>query len=223
MKLELRELRIPLADFGLELDLEITKPRTALFGPSGAGKTSLLETIAGFRAVESGRICFGKTIFADAARGISMPVRERHVGYLPQDDSLFPHFSVRRNLRYGWRADAEGSRPAFNHVIDFLGIGGLLARDVGSLSRGEKQRVALGRALLAGPRLLLLDEPLTALDEKLKAQALPHLRALHDEFGVPMIYVTHDRAEALALCDEVLLLERGRITARGAPAELLTR
>ena len=150
-----------------------------------------------------------------------MPVRLRKIGYLPQDDSLFPHFDVRRNLLYGRPPASRDPAFAFEHVTRFLQIEGLLHRDVRQLSRGERQRVAIGRALLSEPRLLLLDEPLTGLDRNLREAILGQLKVLPNEFDLPMLYVTHDRAEAIELCDEVLLLERGKIVARGTPDDLL--
>ena len=136
-------------------------------------------------------------------------------------DSLFPHLSVQRNLLYGSNRKPQDQTLHFQHVIDFLEIGHLLDRYVHSLSRGENQRVVIARALLSAPQLLLLDEPLTSLDAKLKNAILQQLQALHREFGIPVLFVTHDPVEAIAICEEVLLLQAGRITARGNPAELL--
>jgi molybdate transport system ATP-binding protein len=219
MKLELRNVRLKLSEFVLTIDAEITATRTAIFGPSGAGKTSLLELIAGLREARCDSIRFNETTFDDSAR--ALPVRLRKIGYVPQDDSLFPHFDVRRNLLYG--RPRESRNPAFSleHVTRFLEIDSLFARDVRQLSRGERQRVAIGRALLSKPQLLLLDEPLTGLDGKLREIILERLKKLPNEFELPMLYVTHDRDEARELCEEVLLLERGKITARGDPAKLL--
>lgn len=218
MKLELRNVRLPLSGFDLEVDLEITAARTGIFGPSGAGKTSLLETIAGLREASCDTIQFNETTFADATR--TVPVRLRRIGYVPQDDSLFPHLDVRRNLLYG-RPEARDPAFSLEHVTQFLEIEPLLARDVRQLSRGERQRVTIGRALLSEPRLLLLDEPLTGLDRKLRETILEQLKKLPNEFDLPMLYVTHDRTEAIELCDEVLLIDRGKIVGRGGPAELL--
>jgi molybdate transport system ATP-binding protein len=216
MKLELRQVRLPLSEFVLEADVEITSDRTAIFGPSGAGKTSLLEVIAGLRKADCELIRFNEVTFADSKS--CLPVRERHVGYVPQDDLLFPHFDVRRNLLYG--RPRETHNPAFSleHVTQFLQIESLLPRDVRELSRGERQRVTIGRALLSQPRLLLLDEPLTGLDGKLREAILEQLKVLPNEFNLPMLYVTHDRGEAVDWCDDALLIERGRIVTRGLPA-----
>jgi len=219
MKLELGNVRLPLSEFVLEVDAEITSARACIFGPSGAGKTSLLEVIAGLRDVRCDSIRFNGTTFDGSTQ--RLPVRRRKIGYVPQDDSLFPHFDVQRNLLYG--RPPESRNPAFSleHVTRFLEIESLLGRDVRQLSRGERQRVTIGRALLSEPRLLLLDEPLTGLDRKLREAILEQLKKLPNEFDLPILSVTHDRAEAIALCDEVLLIERGRIIARGKPAELL--
>ena len=219
MKLELRKVRLHLSEFVLEVDAELTSARTAIFGPSGAGKTSLLEIIAGLRDARCELVRFNDVTFADASSSLS--VRRRRIGYVPQDDSLFPHFDVHRNLLYGRPPDSHDPAFSLEHVTQFLQINSLLRRDVRELSRGERQRVTIGRALLSEPRLLLLDEPLTGLDGKLREAILEQLKVLPNEFNLPMLYVTHDRAEAIELCDEVLLIERGRIMARGTPAELL--
>jgi molybdate transport system ATP-binding protein len=219
MKLELRNVRLQLSEFVLEVNASITSARTAIFGPSGAGKTSLLEIIAGLRESRCDLIRFNEFTFADASS--ALPVRQRKIGYVPQDDSLFPHFDVRRNLFYGRPPASCDPAFALEHVTRFLQIEGLLDRDVRQLSRGERQRVALGRALLSEPRLLLLDEPLTGLDRNLRAAILEQLKVLPDEFNLPMLYVTHDRPEAIELCDEVLLIERGQLMARGRPEDLL--
>jgi molybdate transport system ATP-binding protein len=221
LKLELRQVRLPLSGFVLEVDAELTAERTGIFGPSGAGKTSLLETIAGLRESSCELIQFNDTTFARVNE--VMPVRRRRIGYVPQDDSLFPHLDVRQNLLYGRPPGARNPAFSLEHVTQFLAIATLLARDVRALSRGERQRVTIGRALLSEPRLLLLDEPLTGLDRELRETILEQLKNLPNEFSLPMLYVTHDRAEAIELCDEVLLLERGKIVGRGKPAEVLTR
>ncbi len=219
MKLGIRQLTLRLQQFTLGVDVDLQHDRTAIFGPSGAGKTSLLETIAGLRKPESGKISFNGQLFDDS--NYSLPVRLRRLGYVPQYDSLFPHLSVQRNLLYGSDGKSKDGMLEFHHIIDFLEIGHLLHRHVRSLSRGENQRVVIARALLSAPQLLLLDEPLTSLDAKLKNTILQQLQALHREFGIPMLFVTHDAAEAIAICEDVLLLEAGRITGRGEPAKLL--
>jgi molybdate transport system ATP-binding protein len=221
MNLAIRQLSLPLQRFTLEVDIDIKNARTAIFGPSGAGKTSLLETIAGLRKPQSATISFNGQVFEETAQNYSMPVRLRKLGYVPQYDSLFPHLSVQHNLVYGSNDNRKGHRLSFQHVTDFLDIGHLLDRAVRSLSRGENQRVVIARALLSTPQLLLLDEPLTSLDTKLKTAIMQQLQALDREFGVPLLHVTHDPAEAIETCEEVLLLESGKVVARGDPRKLL--
>jgi molybdate transport system ATP-binding protein len=221
MKLALRQVRLPLASFVLELDVEIAAPVTALYGPSGAGKTSVLDLVAGLRRPVSARVELNGRVLTDTVRGIRVPPRGRRIGYVPQDGALFPHLSVRRNLLYGYPGEAA-ARPllTLEHVTAVLEIEPLLERSTGNLSGGEKQRVALARALLASPELLLVDEPLAGLDAPLKERILDYLLKVRDELGVPMLYVTHSADEVFAICDEVLLLDRGRINGRGAPSDL---
>ena len=212
MKLLLKNIRVPLADFVLESDVEITSRVTALLGPSGAGKTTLLDLIAGLRSAESAFIQFDDRVLTDTVERVFVPPRERRIGYVPQDLALFPHLSVRDNLRYGHDARAVGNPQfTFERVVEVLEVGPLLERSVTQISGGERQRVALARALLASPRLLLLDEPLASLDHPLKARIFPFLRRVRDEFGLPMLYVTHDPDEVRELCENVLRMERGRI------------
>ncbi len=220
MRLLLRQVSLPLADFLVEVDLVIQSQVTAVFGPSGAGKTSLLDLIAGLRRPRSAFIQLDDRVLTDTANGVEVPTRLRGIGYVPQDLALFPHLSVRQNLLYGYKAAPDPhSLFGYEHVIEVLEIQSLVRRGVNDLSGGEKQRVALARALLASPRLLLLDEPLASLDLKLKARILPYLRRARDEFRVPMLYVTHSHEEVVALCDEVLVVERGQVAKRGKPAE----
>ena len=215
MNLLLQNISLPLADFTLEIDAQLQCQVTGIFGPSGAGKTSLLDLIAGLRRASSARIALDDCVLTDMAAGVVMPPRLRGIGYVPQDLALFPHLSVRQNLLYGHRNGREtGPLFSFEHVTEVLQIQPLLARGVRDLSGGERQRVALARALLASPRLLLLDEPLASLDADLKARIIPFLCRVRDEFQLPMLYVTHDEQEVLALCDEVLEIRRGRMTGR---------
>lgn len=213
MNLLLKNIFLPLAEFPLEIDLEICQQVTAVFGPSGAGKTSLLDLIAGLRQPRSAHIQLGEHVLTDTTTRTNIPTRHRHIGYVPQDLALFPHLSVQQNLLYG-RNGASDSLFDYEHVTNVLEIGSLAQRRVTNLSGGEKQRVALARALLTSPRILLLDEPLASLDTVLKSKILPFLARIRDEFHVPMIYVTHDWAELQALCSEVLVMERGRIVQR---------
>ncbi len=220
----------PLGPRVIELDFELTQGTfslqvraalagraAALFGPSGSGKTTILDAIAGLRRPLRGVIRVDDHVLYSSARHIDLPVRDRHVGYVPQDVALFPHMNVRRNLLYGRH---PGSSPELGHVTGMLEIDSLLERRVNQLSGGERQRVALGRALMSGPSLLLLDEPLAAVDVPLRRRILPYLTRVRDELRVPIVYVSHDREEVEQLADEVLLIEAGRVVAAGPPASV---
>jgi molybdate transport system ATP-binding protein len=212
MKLSLADITVGLPEFTLQVSSEISARVTGLIGPSGAGKTTLLDVIAGIRKSDNGRIKLDETVLLDRAHNISVPARDRHIGYVPQDLSLFPHLSVQNNLLYGHKPETDANQLfSFAHVAEVLGIGNLVERSVAQLSGGEKQRVALARALLSSPRLLLLDEPLSSLDAKLKAQIVDYLKCVRDEFSVPMIFVSHSADEISALCEKVITLENGRI------------
>ncbi len=221
MSVELSGLRLPLAHFTLAADTTLSARVTAIFGASGAGKTSLLELIAGLRRPAAGAVRIDGVALTDTAAHAFVPAERRAIGYVPQESALFPHLSVRKNLLYGFAEKRE--RPVgltFAHVTDVLEISALADRAIDTLSGGERQRVALGRALLSAPRLLLLDEPLGGLDAPLRERLLPYLARVRDEFAIPMLYVTHSPDEVVALCDDVLVLAAGRVTARGRPAEL---
>lgn len=222
MSLLLKDISLPLADFTLELSVEIRSPITALFGPSGSGKTSLLDLVAGLRRARSAFIQLDDEVLTDTGKGLLVPARRRGIGYVPQDLALFPHLSVRQNLLYGHRPDGN-NRLTFDHVVERLEIGDLTHRGVTQLSGGEKQRVALARALLTSPRLLLLDEPLANLDMQLKRKILPYLARVRDEFRIPVIYVTHDRFETLSLADEMIVLVNGRMAQAGPVHEVFSR
>jgi molybdate transport system ATP-binding protein len=215
--------RIPLANFDLNVDTSFESRITAFFGPSGSGKTTLLDAIAGLRRIAEGEIEFGGRILFSSARKINLPARQRGIGYVPQEGALFPHLSVRKNILFGAeRAGAKGSKPIrLEHVLEILEIPHLMTRAVTQLSGGEAQRVALARAILSRPQLLLLDEPLAALDIGLKERILPYLARVRDEFGIPMIYVTHNLTEVLTLADWVLMIRQGRLITEGVPRETL--
>lgn len=226
MKLSLNQVRLPLASFALELNLEFGQGATVLFGPSGAGKTSLLDLIAGLRRPQSGVIQLNGRTLTDRGQGIEVPTRDRGIGYVPQDLALFPHLTVRQNLNYGNRQMGSVGKIGtlgFEQVVEVLELRSLLAGGVNELSGGEKQRVALARALLAAPKLLLLDEPLASLDGKLKSRVIPYLLRIRDEFRVPMIYVTHDRLEAIAMADEMVVMTRGQVVQQGGVEEVFSR
>ena len=197
---------------------------TALFGRSGAGKTSLVNMLAGLLRPQRGRIVLrGQTLF-DSRRGIDLPPEQRRLGYVFQEGRLFPHLSVRQNLLYGFRrAPAAERRIGLDQVVGLLGIEDLLSRRPGALSGGEKQRVALGRALLANPRLLLMDEPLAALDQPRKEEILPFIEQLKAELDLPVVYVSHSMPEIVRLADTLVLISNGRIEAVGPLEELTSR
>ena len=177
----------------------------ALFGPSGAGKTSILEAIAGLLRPSRGRIRIADTVLFDSARKICLPPERRACGYVFQDGRLFPHRKVRDNLLYGWKlAPAERRTLDFDVAIGFLGIGHLLDRMPHTLSGGEAQRVAIGRALLSGPRFLLMDEPLSSLDVGRRGEIMALIERIRDELSIPILYVSHDRSEVDRLAGAVV-------------------
>jgi molybdate transport system ATP-binding protein len=201
--------------FLLELHEQLNGGIIALFGPSGSGKTTTLDAIAGLRRPRVGRIAVGDHVLFDRSHGVDLPPHGRHVGYVPQDTALFPHMNVRRNVLYGRRA---GQKLSLDVVVRMLEVGQLLDRRVPDLSGGERQRVALARALMSAPDLLLLDEPLAAVDVERRRRILPYLVRVRDDLGVPVIYVSHDRAEVDQLADRVVVLDEGRVVpqVRGA-------
>jgi molybdate transport system ATP-binding protein len=204
-----------LGDFALKASFE-ADGATALFGPSGAGKTSLINMIAGLLTPDRGRVVLDGEALFDADKRVNVPAWRRRVGYVFQEGRLFPHLSVKHNLDYGrWISGRAADPKIFAHVVELLDIGRLLDRRPGKLSGGERQRVAVGRALLLQPRLLLLDEPLASLDDARKAEILPYLERLRDEAALPMIYVSHNPAEVRRMARRVIMLEDGRVTATG--------
>ena len=213
-----------LGAFDLDIHFRSGRGLTALFGRSGAGKTSVINAIAGLVRPERGRIVVDGWVLMDTERGIRAPAHRRRVGYVFQEDRLFPHLTVRQNLLFGWWF-APGFTPAarFDDIVDLLGIGSLLDRRPGRLSGGEKQRVAIGRALLASPRLLLMDEPLASLDTRRKDEILPFIERLRDHASVPIVYVSHAVAEVTRLASTIVLISDGRVRAVGSLQEVMGR
>ena len=207
--------------FRVEMSFRADGRLTCLFGRSGAGKTTLVNAIAGLIRPQAGRIVAGGAVLLDTAARLFVPPHRRRIGYVFQEGRLFPHLSVRQNLLFGrWFVGGEGGVD-LGAVTDLLGIGHLLDRRPSTLSGGEKQRVAIGRALLARPRLLLMDEPLASLDEARKAEILPYIERLRDAGGVPIVYVSHAVSEVVRLADTVVMLDAGRVVATGPAAAIL--
>jgi len=212
----------PLDQFELSCAFQVEREVVVLFGASGAGKTSILECIAGFRRPERGRIEIGGRVLFDAASGVCVPVHLRRVGYLSQQPALFPHMTVGENIAYGLHDIAAVEREGrVRSIMERFQIAALSGRRPGKISGGEQQRAALARALVCDPEVLLLDEPLSALDGRLKSVLLELLFDWQRERGVPMLYVTHDPQEAYSLARRLLVVELGRITADGDPRNVL--
>jgi len=205
-----------LGDFAIAARFESAAGVTALFGPSGAGKTTLVNMIAGLISPDRGRIVLDDTVLFDSGRRIDVPAHRRRIGYVFQEGRLFPHLTVAANLDYGRRmCGLPREDKAFAHIVELLDIAPLLDRRPGKLSGGERQRVAVGRALLMRPRLLLLDEPLASLDAARKREILPYLERLRDETRVPMVYVSHHAGELRRIATSVVRLDGGRVVGVG--------
>lgn len=215
--------RVDRGAFVLDVDLRIPgRGVTALFGRSGSGKTTLLRCLAGLERIHGGRLRFMGEAWQDERS--FLPVHRRPLGYVFQEASLFPHLRVRGNLAYGMKRVPEtGRRVDFDETVDLLGLAGLLDRYPGELSGGQRQRAAMGRALLTGPRLLLMDEPMASLDAASKAEILPYIERLHGRLSIPVVYVSHAIDEVARIADHMVLLEDGRVLAEGPLAEMLTR
>ncbi len=216
------DLRKSLGGFTLDARFETAGDGiTVIFGRSGAGKSTLVNMLAGLARPDSGRIVVQDRVLFDSGAGIDLRPEERRVGYVFQDGRLFPHLTVKGNLRYGMRG--AGGPVSFDTAVEMLGLAPLLERRPASLSGGEKQRVAIGRALLANPRLLLMDEPLASLDAARKSEILPFIETLRDETGIPTVYVSHALDEVVRLADTLVLLSDGKVAAVGPVEELLSR
>ncbi len=208
--------------FELDVAADIHPGITVVFGPSGAGKTTLLECVAGLLTPTSGKIAIGNQILFESSRKIDMEVRKRQIGYVFQDLALFPHLTVRKNIEYGIRGLTAAARvQKTEDILESFRISGLHDRKPAEISGGERQRVALARALVTDPGLLLLDEPLAALDVRAKSKIIDDLRVWNEAHGIPILYVTHSREEVFALGDRVLMLDCGRITADGPPEAVM--
>ena len=208
--------------FSLDARFEAPPGVTVLFGPSGAGKSSLVHAVAGLLRPQIARIVVDDVTLVDTEARIFVPAHRRRMGCVFQSDRLFPHLDVRQNLLYGhWFSGGRSAMRELDPVVELLGIGDLLERRIGALSGGEKQRVAIGRALLSKPRMILADEPLAALDVGRKAEILPYLERLRDEVEIPILYVSHSVSEVARLATTVVAVDQGRVTASGPPEVLL--
>ena len=218
------QLHLQRQGFTLEVALELPgRGVTALFGPSGCGKTTVLRALAGLDRA-AGRVAMGSSVWQDDAQQRFVPTHQRAIGYVIQEAALFPHLDVQQNLAYGLRRIADAQRRvALDQVVGLLGLGHLLQRRPDTLSGGERQRVAMARALATSPALLLMDEPLAALDARRKAEVLPYLDRLHEELGIPIVYVSHAIDEVARLADHLVLLDNGRVLAAGPLPEMLAR
>jgi molybdate transport system ATP-binding protein len=216
------DIRHRQGSFALETRFRSDGRLTALFGPSGSGKTTIVNAIGGLVRPDHARIAVQGRVLVDTKQNIVIPKHKRRIGYVFQEGRLFPHLNVRHNLLFGRWFTQRGKRKAgFDQVVDLLGIGHLLDRRPSTLSGGEKQRVAIGRALLADPQLLLMDEPLASLDEARKSEIYPYIERLRDESGVPIVLVSHSVAEIARLATSVIVLSEGRVMASGPATEVL--
>jgi molybdate transport system ATP-binding protein len=215
--------RLSLGNYSLDLDFTSGGGITALFGRSGAGKTTVVNMIAGLVRPDHGQIIVNGTVLFDSEQGIDVPPEKRRLGYVFQEPRLFPHMTVRRNLLFGTRYAPESVTVSLEQIVDLLGLNALLNRQPGSLSGGERQRVAIGRALLANPRLLLMDEPLANLDPERRDEVLSFVEELHAAVHIPIIYVSHNMEEIIRLADTAILLGDGRVAAEGPVEEVMSR
>ena len=219
-------LRFNVARAGFAMDVALTLPGrgvTALFGPSGSGKTTILRAVAGLERHANGFLEVNGAVWQDDGRGLYVPTHQRALGYVFQEASLFSHLSVRGNLDFVLKRTRKTDRTLFDHVLALLGIEHLLDRRTNDLSGGERQRVAIARALLTQPTILLMDEPLAALDGKRKEEVLPYLERIHATLAIPMLYVSHSAEEVARLADHVALLDNGKVLASGPAADTLAR
>ncbi len=209
---------------GFNLDVRLKAPAglTALFGRSGAGKTTIINAVSGLLTPQSGQITLNNHTLLNTSQQIAIPPHKRRIGYIFQDARLFPHLTINQNLLYGrWFARTKTADAETSRIIDMLGLGPLLSRRPGTLSGGEKQRVAIGRALIMRPDMILADEPLAALDEQRKSEILPYFERLRDEGDIPILYVSHSMAEVARLATTLVMLDAGKITQQGPTQDVL--
>lgn len=216
------EINHRVGDIDLKVKFDAPDGVTALFGKSGSGKTTIINAVAGLLRPDAGRIVVQDRVLFDSETGANLPAHKRRLGYIFQEARLFPHLTVRQNLKFGrWFAPAPARSASLDRVVEMLGIGSLLDRAPNALSGGEKQRVAIGRALLAGPELILADEPLAALDADRKAEILPYFETLRDEARIPILYVSHSASEVARLATTVVALDNGQVARQGSASEVL--
>ena len=217
MSLDIR-VKHQLGDLSVDVAFQTKARLTALFGKSGSGKTSIINMIAGLVRPDQGRIVVDDRVFFDSEMRVNVPTHKRHIGYVFQEGLLFPHFTVEQNLNYGRRFNSQKATAV--EVVSLLGLETLLKRKPINLSGGEKQRVAIGRALTSNPQLLLMDEPMASLDEERKAEILPYIETLRDELQIPIIYISHSVEEVTRLAGDVVHIEKGNVIAQGSPQSL---
>jgi molybdate transport system ATP-binding protein len=220
MSLEVR-LKHRLGETLIDVEFQATSRLTAIFGKSGSGKSSIINMIAGLVKPAEGRIVVDNRVLFDSDLGVNIPVHQRRIGYVFQDGLLFPHFTVEQNLDYGRRFNRGVLEPRV--IISLLDLAALLKRKPINLSGGEKQRVAIGRALISNPSLLLMDEPLASLDEARKSEILPYIETLRDEMKLPIVYVSHSAQEVNRLAGDVVHIDNGKFIAQGPPGVLATQ
>ena len=209
-------------DFQLNTEFYADIGITAIFGPSGAGKSTLVNLIAGLVKPDSGYIKILNEVIFESQQKINVPANKRGIGFVFQDARLFPHMKVESNLKYSNRFGRKGNLSSFTEIVEVLNLAQILHRLPGNLSGGEKQRVAIGRALLSNPKILILDEPLTGLDEGLKAEVIPYLEFVRDNFKIPILYISHSQSEVVRLSDRIVVLENGRILEQGKTLQILS-
>lgn len=222
MRLQWEAMQAGYPGFTLQLDATVETERLGVFGESGAGKTSLLDVLCGLLKPQAGRVLLNGDVLSDAATGTFLPPAKRRMGYVAQEGALFPHLSARANLLYASRGRVA-DEALFTKVLEVLKLEPLVGRRPGELSGGERRRVAIGRALLGAPRVLLFDEPLSGLHHALRDEAMTLFERIHAQFRIPFVVVSHEPEEIARLCQHVVVLDKGRLQRQGAPEELFER